>query len=89
MVISGAVHLAGAEGSGQDRCWHFTSEAWRVKPKRLEHTTADFLLEALLSSMPIVFRKPADIEAITNDNDCFFCFHSILVAWLFCGDAQT
>ena len=62
MVISGNVHLAMAEGSGQDRRWPCTSEAWRVKPKRLEHTSADFLLEALLSAMPIDFRKPADIK---------------------------
>ena len=40
MVISGNVHLAWAEGSGQDRIWHCRSEPWRVKPKRLEHTTA-------------------------------------------------
>ena len=71
MIISSNVYLAVAAGSGQDRRWHCTSEAWRIKPKRLEHATADFLLEALLSAMPIDFRKPADIKAITNDNDCF------------------
>ena len=71
MMASGNFHLSYSQGSHENPTWHRMLEPWRVKPTRLESTSANFLLEFLLEVLPIDFRDVSNIEYIGAVNDAF------------------
>lgn len=72
MMISGSLHAAIAERHPDEQglIWREEAEPWRVRPVRLESTGTNFLIEALLMSMPIDLRKLGDVESATLNNEC-------------------
>ena len=74
MAFSGAVHrfVARSADDGPGTISHYAT-AWRVKPLRLEGTDTDFLLEAVMRSLPVDFRSIDAAAEACEKHDWFIC----------------
>lgn len=73
MVINGAVSVFTASQAEHGITVSVESSPWRVRPLRLEGTNADFLLEAVLRSLPIDLRTRDALHDLCCNNDwCVF-----------------